>query len=63
MLEILAIYDTFGSLATGEEPSFLGEQNESWWWVDHSRASLTSRFEGSQSTYEEHSVEKQFGST
>ncbi|KAK8869887.1 hypothetical protein IAR55_000455 [Kwoniella newhampshirensis] len=49
MLEILAIYETFGCLTTGEEPTLFSDRWESWW------------LEASRSTYEEHSVEKQFG--
>ncbi|WVQ98653.1 hypothetical protein IAU59_005784 [Kwoniella sp. CBS 9459] len=49
MLEILAIYETFGCLTTGQEPSLISDMWDSWW------------LEGSRSTYEEHSVEKQFG--
>ncbi|WWD01492.1 hypothetical protein V866_008436 [Kwoniella sp. B9012] len=49
MLEILAIYETFSCLTTGEEPSLFSDRWESWW------------LEASRSTYEEHSVEKQFG--
>ncbi|WWD15837.1 hypothetical protein CI109_100261 [Kwoniella shandongensis] len=49
MLEILAIYETFGCLTTGEEPTLISDRWESWW------------LEASRSTYEEHSVEKQFG--
>lgn len=48
-LEILAIYETMGCLTTSEEPLLLSDRWESWW------------FESSRSTYEEHSVEKQFG--
>lgn len=48
-LEILAIYETMGCLTTSEEPMLLSDRWESWW------------FESSRSTYEEHSVEKQFG--
>lgn len=50
MLEILAIYETFGCLTTGQEPTLISEHGENWW------------LEASRSTYEEHSVEKQFGS-
>lgn len=50
MLEVLAIYETFGCLTTGEEPTLISEHGENWW------------LEASRSTYEEHSVEKQFGS-
>lgn len=50
MLEILAIYETFGCLTTGQEPTLISDKWESWW------------FEGGRSSYEEHSVEKQFGS-
>ncbi|OCF41203.1 hypothetical protein I317_04949 [Kwoniella heveanensis CBS 569] len=49
MLEILAIYETFSCLTTAQEPSLISDMWESWW------------LEGSRSTYEEHSVEKQFG--
>ncbi|WVQ78018.1 hypothetical protein IAT38_000099 [Cryptococcus sp. DSM 104549] len=49
MLEILAIYETFGCLPTGQEPTLISDQWDSWW------------LEASRSTYEEHSVEKQFG--
>ncbi|WWC90117.1 uncharacterized protein L201_005050 [Kwoniella dendrophila CBS 6074] len=49
MLEILAIYETFSCLTTGQEPSLFSDRWESWW------------LEASRSTYEEHSVEKQFG--
>ncbi|WVO21944.1 uncharacterized protein IAS62_003264 [Cryptococcus decagattii] len=49
MLEILAIYETFGCLTTGQEPTLISEHGENWW------------LEASRSTYEEHSVEKQFG--
>ncbi|EIW69623.1 hypothetical protein TREMEDRAFT_68786 [Tremella mesenterica DSM 1558] len=49
LLEILAIYETFGCLTTGTEPSLISDQWEPWW------------FETGGSTYEEHSVEKQFG--
>jgi len=31
MLEILAIYDVFGCLTTGEEPALLSEKYENWW--------------------------------
>lgn len=65
MLEILAIYDVFGCLATGEEPALLSDKYENWWYVEvevELHQMLNRRFEGSQSTYEEHSVEKQFGS-
>lgn len=47
-LEILAIYDTFACLTMGDEPELLTDK-ESWW------------FESSGSTFEEHSVETQFG--
>ncbi|WWC69536.1 uncharacterized protein I206_103478 [Kwoniella pini CBS 10737] len=49
MLEILAIYETFSCLTTGKEPDLISDRWESWW------------LEASRSTYEEHSVEKQFG--
>ncbi|WVF72271.1 hypothetical protein IAT40_007083 [Kwoniella sp. CBS 6097] len=49
MLEILAIYETFSCLTTAQEPSLISDMWDSWW------------LEGSRSTYEEHSVEKQFG--
>ncbi|ORY33748.1 fungal-specific transcription factor domain-domain-containing protein, partial [Naematelia encephala] len=49
MLEILTIYETFGCLTTGQEPTLISDKWEDWWYV------------GSRSTYEEHSVEKQFG--
>nr|XP_018263926.1 uncharacterized protein I303_03802 [Kwoniella dejecticola CBS 10117]OBR86084.1 hypothetical protein I303_03802 [Kwoniella dejecticola CBS 10117] len=49
MLEILAIYETFSCLTTGQEPDLFSDRWESWW------------LEASRSTYEEHSVEKQFG--
>ncbi|KAL1413546.1 hypothetical protein Q8F55_001320 [Vanrija albida] len=48
ILEILAIYETFGSLTTGDEPELISD-SDSWW------------FESSGSTFEEHSVETQFG--
>ncbi|ORX39793.1 fungal-specific transcription factor domain-domain-containing protein [Kockovaella imperatae] len=48
MLEILAIYETFGCLTTGEEPTLLSDQWEEWWSVGFS-------------TYQKYSVEKQFG--
>lgn len=47
-LEILAIYETFACLPLGDEPELLNDR-ESWW------------FEASGSTFEEHSVETQFG--
>jgi len=31
MLEILAIYDVFGCLTTGEEPALLSDKYENWW--------------------------------
>lgn len=49
MLEILAIYETLACLTTGEAPSLLSNDIEPWW------------FDNSRSTWEEHSVEKQFG--
>ncbi|WVR05106.1 hypothetical protein IAU60_002118 [Kwoniella sp. DSM 27419] len=49
MLEILSIYETFSCLTTGQEPTLISDRWASWW------------LEGSRSTYEEHSVEKQFG--
>ncbi|WOO77041.1 putative transcriptional regulatory protein [Vanrija pseudolonga] len=48
ILEILAIYETFGCLTMGEEPELISDR-DSWW------------FESSGSTFEEHSVETQFG--
>jgi hypothetical protein len=30
-LEILAIYDVFGCLTTGEEPALLSDKYENWW--------------------------------
>ncbi|WVQ71577.1 hypothetical protein IAR50_001117 [Cryptococcus sp. DSM 104548] len=49
MLEILAIYETFGCLTSGDEPTMIPEHGQNWW------------LEASRSMYEEHSVEKQFG--
>nr|ODN81204.1 hypothetical protein L203_05710 [Cryptococcus depauperatus CBS 7841] len=49
MLEILTIYETFGCLPTGKEPTLIGEHAEDWW------------LENSRSTYEQRSVENQFG--
>ncbi|TFK54197.1 hypothetical protein OE88DRAFT_1654737 [Heliocybe sulcata] len=34
LLEILAVYDTFGSLATGREPTILGTGSVDWWHDD-----------------------------
>lgn len=48
-LEVLAIYETMGCLTTGQEPILISDRWENWW------------FGSSRSTYEEHSVEKQFG--
>ncbi|ODN84722.1 hypothetical protein, variant 2 [Cryptococcus amylolentus CBS 6039] len=49
MLEILAIYETFGCLTSGDEPTMIPEHGQNWW------------LEANRSMYEEHSVEKQFG--
>jgi hypothetical protein len=48
-LEVLAIYETMGCLTTGQEPLLISDRWANWW------------FGSSRSTYEEHSVEKQFG--
>lgn len=48
-LEIMAIYETMGCLTTGQEPILISDRWDDWW------------FCSSRSTYEEHSVEKQFG--
>jgi hypothetical protein len=31
MLEILAIYETMGCLASGEEPFLLNDKGQDWW--------------------------------
>ncbi|KZT52098.1 hypothetical protein CALCODRAFT_502684 [Calocera cornea HHB12733] len=49
LLEILAVYDTFGSLTTGEPPTILAPGSEDWW------------FDGDKSSYHLFSVEKVFG--
>jgi hypothetical protein len=32
-LEMLAVYETFGSLTSGEEPTLLAPGNTDWWYV------------------------------
>lgn len=48
LLEILAVYDVFGSLTTGQEPTYLGNDNSDWW------------LDGDDWSYHKYSVEKVF---
>ncbi|KAF8332036.1 fungal-specific transcription factor domain-containing protein [Cantharellus anzutake] len=47
-LEIIAVYDVFGSLTTGEEPAYLGHGDVRWW------------LDGNDQNYHKYSVEKTF---
>ncbi|KAF9516682.1 hypothetical protein BS47DRAFT_1390518 [Hydnum rufescens UP504] len=49
LLEILAVYDTFGSLTSGEEPALLGKGRPSWW------------FQEEEGSYHRFSIEKVYG--
>jgi len=49
MLEILAVYDVFGSLTSGEPPYLLGPGNTKWW------------FSGNEISYHTLSIENVFG--
>ncbi|KAG8928475.1 hypothetical protein FRC02_006871 [Tulasnella sp. 418] len=49
LLEILAVYELFSTLTSGEEPTLLHPSNSLWW------------FEGDKSNYHLFSVEKVFG--
>ncbi|KAF8332083.1 fungal-specific transcription factor domain-containing protein [Cantharellus anzutake] len=49
LLEIIAVYDAFGSLTTGEEPAYLGHGDVRWW------------LDGDDWNYHKYSVEKKFG--
>jgi len=49
LLEILAVYDTFGSLTSGEEPALLGKGRPAWW------------FQEEEGSYHRFSIEKVYG--
>ncbi|CAG7853875.1 SubName: Full=Uncharacterized protein {ECO:0000313/EMBL:CCA67948.1} [Serendipita indica DSM 11827] len=48
-LEMLAVYETFGSLTSGEEPTLLAPGNTDWW------------FDAADQSYHANSIEKVFG--
>ncbi len=48
LLETLAVYDVFGSLTTGREPTYLGHDSSDWW------------LDGDEWSYHKYSVEKVF---
>jgi hypothetical protein len=49
LLEILAVYDVFASLTSGEPPSLLGRGKSEWW------------FDGDKQSYHKYSIEQLYG--